>query len=102
MAKYYGCGLTIPDQLKGLTVVDLGSGSGRDVYIASQLVGEQGQVIGIDMTDEQLDVANRHNFSDVYSDRRIPENLRKDPVLWGECLSGALYWNDFLKTAKVI
>ena len=34
-------------------------------------------------------------FSDVYSDRRIPEHLRQDKVLWGECLSGALYIEDF-------
>ena len=34
-------------------------------------------------------------FSDVYSDRRIPEDLKKDKVLWGECLSGALYLEDF-------
>ena len=34
-------------------------------------------------------------FSDVYSNRRVPESLRQDEVLWGECLSGALYWNDF-------
>lgn len=39
-------------------------------------------------------------FSDVYSDRRVPEALRKDPVLYGECLSGALYVNDFLTLAK--
>jgi len=39
-------------------------------------------------------------FSDVYCDRRIPTSLQQDQVLWGECLSGALYWNDFLKTAK--
>ena len=39
-------------------------------------------------------------FSDVYCDRRIPESLRADQVLWGECLSGALYWNDFLNHAK--
>ncbi len=35
-------------------------------------------------------------FSDVYSERRVPKNLRDDPVLHGECLSGALYWGDFL------
>lgn len=166
-AKYYGCGLTIPVALKGLSVLDLGSGSGRDCYILSQLVGESGQVVGVDMTDEQLDVANKfiehhrkvfgyaksnvefkkgdieslnelfpqhrtfdlvvsncvlnlvsdkkkvlrdvHHllkeggefyFSDVYADRRVPEHLRKDPVLWSECLSGALYWNDFLSLAK--
>ena len=39
-------------------------------------------------------------FSDVYSNRRIPEELKKDEVLWGECLSGALYWNDFLNLSK--
>jgi hypothetical protein len=34
-------------------------------------------------------------FSDVFSDRRIPEELRQDPVLYGECLGGALYLEDF-------
>mgnify|MGYP000058504268 CR=1 FL=1 len=167
MAKYYGCGLTIPDKLKGLKVLDLGCGSGRDVYVAAQLIGEQGQVVGLDMTEAQLAVAQRHMdyhtkqfdykssnvtfikgnidqlgelglekesfdliisncvinlvedkekvlksvydllkpggemyFSDVYTDRRVPENLSKNEVLWGECLSGALYWNDFLNFAK--
>jgi arsenite methyltransferase len=39
-------------------------------------------------------------FSDVYADRRVPEALRHDPVLHGECLSGALYWGDFQMLAK--
>lgn len=39
-------------------------------------------------------------FSDVYADRRVPDALKSDPVLHGECLSGALYWNDFLTLAK--
>ncbi|PIE14426.1 MAG: methyltransferase type 11 [Rhodobacterales bacterium] len=39
-------------------------------------------------------------FSDVYADRRIPEAMARDEVLYGECLSGALYWNDFLTLAK--
>lgn len=39
-------------------------------------------------------------FSDIYADRRVPKNLMEDPVLWGECLTGALYWNDFLSIAK--
>jgi ubiquinone/menaquinone biosynthesis C-methylase UbiE len=34
-------------------------------------------------------------FSDVFADRRIPPELRNDPVLLGECLSGALYTEDF-------
>lgn len=169
MSKYYGCGLTIPQGLKGRKVLDLGSGSGRDSYLISALVGEEGEVIGVDMTDEQLLVANAHvdyhakqfgykkpntkflkgyieklgelglpdnyfdviisncvinlspdkesvlkeayrvlkpggelYFSDVYSDRRIPEHLKEDEVLWGECLSGALYWNDFLTLSKKV
>jgi SAM-dependent methyltransferase len=39
-------------------------------------------------------------FSDVYCDRRLPDGVRADPVLYGECLGGALYWNDFLPIAK--
>ncbi|GAA6133490.1 methyltransferase domain-containing protein [Oceaniserpentilla sp. 4NH20-0058] len=39
-------------------------------------------------------------FSDVYCDRRIPQNLVDDEVLYGECLSGALYWRDFLEFSK--
>jgi SAM-dependent methyltransferase len=34
-------------------------------------------------------------FSDIYADRRIPEALKMEPVLLGECLGGALYWEDF-------
>merc|ERR1719183_1245688 len=58
--KYYGCGLCLPDHLEGLSVLDLGCGAGRDVYIAAQLVGKTGRVVGVDMTKEQLDVANKH------------------------------------------
>ncbi|MFZ5619226.1 MAG: methyltransferase domain-containing protein [Pseudomonadota bacterium] len=39
-------------------------------------------------------------FSDVYADRRLSDDLRTDPVARGECLGGALYWNDFLNIAK--
>lgn len=38
-------------------------------------------------------------FSDVYAERRVPEALKDDPVLHGECLSGALYWGDFVALA---
>ncbi len=38
-------------------------------------------------------------FSDVYTDRRLSAELAEDPVLHGECLAGALYWNDFLRIA---
>ena len=39
-------------------------------------------------------------FSDVYADRRLPEDLRHDPIAVGECLGGALYWNDFINIVK--
>jgi arsenite methyltransferase len=167
LAKYYGCGLVTPLALEGARVLDLGSGSGRDVYALAQLAGAKGSVVGVDMTDEQLAVANAHvewhrakfgfkksnaefrhgyieklgelglkpssfdiivsncvinlsvdklavlkgaydllkpggemYFSDVYADRRLPDAVRTDPVLYGECLGGALYWNDFHTLAK--
>ena len=162
ITHYYGCGSPIPPLLDGITVLDLGCGSGRDVYVVSKLVGENGHVIGIDMTDEQLVIARRHEedlrrqfgyersnvefiqgyiedlesagikdnsidlvisncvinlsplkqkifdeiwrvlkpggelyFSDVFADRRLPEELSRDPILHGECISGAMYYEDF-------
>ncbi len=167
MARYYGCGLALPEALAGSSVLDLGCGAGRDVYLLSQLVGENGRVVGVDMTPAQLAVAREYEehhreafgfsksnveflegnieqlddlplesgsfdaiisncvinlaldkaavlnsafrllneggelyFADVYADRRIPAELVNDPVLYGECLSGALYWRDFLKLAR--
>lgn len=58
--RFYGCGSPIPAALDGATVLDLGCGSGRDVYLLSKLVGEHGRVIGVDMTAEQLAVAASH------------------------------------------
>ena len=59
-AKFYGCASTFPTSRKGKTVVDLGCGSGRDCYLLAQVVGPHGLIIGIDMTDEQLEVARKH------------------------------------------
>ena len=59
LERFYGCGMPIPYALEGCTVLDLGCGTGRDVYLASRLVGEDGRVIGVDMTEEQLEVAER-------------------------------------------
>ncbi|WP_375549775.1 methyltransferase domain-containing protein [Oceanicaulis alexandrii] len=165
--KYYGCGLIAPDGLKGKRVLDLGCGTGRDVFLLAQLVGESGEVVGVDMTDNQLAVALEHeawhadrfgyarpntrflkgyiedldqldlelgsfdliisncvinlstdkpavfagvrhllkpdgvmHFADVYAERAVPEALRTDPVLYGECLAGALAWSDFLAIAE--
>ena len=59
-ARQYGCGSPLPmDDLAGLTVVDFGCGAGTDAFIASRLVGPEGRVIGIDLTEEQLEVGRR-------------------------------------------
>lgn len=165
ISRYYGCGLVCPPLLEGCRVLDLGSGSGRDVYALAQLVGPTGEVVGVDMTDEQLAVAENNRmfhvdafgydnvrflkgyiekldeldlepssfdvivsncvinlspdkhavlegvrrllkpggefyFSDVYADKRVPEEVCNDPILYGECLGGALYWNDFIALSK--
>ncbi|NJC05398.1 SAM-dependent methyltransferase [Sphingomonas kaistensis] len=59
-ARYYGCGLVVPDAIEGCAVLDLGSGSGQDAYLLSQMVGPRGCVTGVDATPEQLEVAERH------------------------------------------
>jgi arsenite methyltransferase len=167
LSRYYGCGLVCPPVIEGCKVLDLGCGTGRDVYALAQLVGDKGAVTGVDMTDEQLAVAETHRewhadrfgfdnvrflkgyiekldeldlepgsfdvivsncvvnlspdkkavlegvsrllkpggelyFSDVYADRRVPESVSSDPVLYGECLGGALYWNDFERLAQTV
>nr|XP_045734686.1 arsenite methyltransferase isoform X3 [Mirounga angustirostris] len=58
--RYYGCGLVIPECLENCWILDLGSGSGRDCYVLSQLVGETGRVTGIDMTESQVEVAKKY------------------------------------------
>lgn len=58
--KFYGCGSPIPPALEDCTVLDLGCGSGRDVYAVSALVGPRGRVIGVDMTEEQIMMAQKH------------------------------------------
>ncbi|MDE2086836.1 MAG: methyltransferase domain-containing protein [Xanthomonadaceae bacterium] len=60
LERFYGCGSPLPPALDGATVLDLGCGSGRDVYLLSALVGPHGRVLGVDMTAEQLAVAERH------------------------------------------
>jgi SAM-dependent methyltransferase len=165
--RFYGCGYPIPHGLSGVAVVDLGCGTGRDVYVLAQLVGPDGHVHGVDMTEEQLAVArdtaswhaekfgySRPNtsfhqgyvedlrtvgiadasvdvvvsncvvnlsprkdlvlaevfrvlkpggelyISDVFADRRLPPEVATDPVLYAECLGGALYQADFVSLAK--
>lgn len=58
--KDYGCGNPAACLKPGETVLDLGSGAGKICFIAAQVVGLGGRVIGIDMTDEMLEVARRN------------------------------------------
>lgn len=58
--KFYGCGSPLPVAAKGRMVLDLGCGTGRDAYLLSQIVGPEGYVTGVDMTEEQLSVANQY------------------------------------------
>lgn len=58
--KDYGCGDPSKHLHPGETVLDLGSGTGKICFIASQVVGATGKVIGVDMTDDMLEVARRN------------------------------------------
>src|SRR5881394_3653757 len=56
----YGCGDPSKYLRPGETVLDLGSGTGKICFIAAQVVGPAGRVIGVDMTDEMLEVSRRN------------------------------------------
>lgn len=58
--KDYGCGDPSRYVQEGDCVLDLGSGGGKICYMAAQLVGEKGSVIGVDMTDEMLALARKY------------------------------------------
>ncbi len=162
--RFYGCGspVTIAGIEEGETVVDLGSGAGIDCFIAARKTGASGRIIGVDMTDEMLKVANeskdvvsenlgytnvefRKGFleeipvetkstdlitsncvinlssdkrkvfcemwrvlkdhgrivvSDIVSDREMPEQMKNDPQLLGECIAGSLTENQFLSSLE--
>src|SRR5688572_4932533 len=56
----YGCGDPSQYLRPGETVLDLGSGTGKICFIASQVVGPTGRVIGVDMNDDMLAIARKH------------------------------------------
>jgi arsenite methyltransferase len=62
VAASLGCGVptAVADLHDGETVLDLGSGAGADVLISARRVGASGRAIGIDMTDEMLELARRN------------------------------------------
>jgi SAM-dependent methyltransferase len=60
LERDYGCGDPSRHLRPGETVLDLGSGTGKICFIASQVVGPAGKIIGVDMTSEMLAVARRN------------------------------------------
>ena len=60
LERDYGCGDPSRHVQQGDVVLDLGSGGGKICYIASQVVGAEGRVIGVDYNEDMLDLANRH------------------------------------------
>jgi SAM-dependent methyltransferase len=62
VAASLGCGVptAVADLHEGETVLDLGSGAGADVLISARRVGQSGRAIGLDMTDEMLELARRN------------------------------------------
>lgn len=69
----YGCGDPSRYVQDGDTVLDLGSGGGKICYMAAQLVGETGKVIGVDMTDEMLALARsyQHEMAEKIGGNRV-------------------------------
>ena len=99
----YGCGDPSRDVQDGETVLDLGSGGGKVCYIASQIVGQAGQVIGVDMNDDMLALAREHQ--PTISDRIGWDNVRfykgriQDLALDLNCLENHLRENPVNSTA---
>lgn len=58
--KDYGCGDPSRYVREGDVVLDLGSGAGKICYMAAQLAGEKGRVIGVDMNDDMLALARKY------------------------------------------
>lgn len=97
--KDYGCGDPSQHLTEGATVLDLGSGTGKICFIASQIVGAKGKVIGIDMTDDMLEVARRNalivaghtGFSNVEFRKGRIQDLALDLELLDEKLQESPY-----------
>ena len=60
LERDYGCGDPTKYVRPGETVLDLGSGAGKSCYIAAQVVGPEGRVIGVDCNRDMLALARRH------------------------------------------
>ena len=94
----YGCGDPSPFVKPGDTVLDLGSGGGKLCYIASQLVGPQGRVIGVDCNETMLglarsyqsEVADRIGYDNVSFRAGMIQNLQLDLELFATLRSDIL------------
>lgn len=64
-----GCGnpVALADIRKGETVLDIGAGGGLDVFLASQKVGPEGKVIGLDMTEQMVEKARKNARKGSYN-----------------------------------
>ncbi len=164
LQRAYGCGSPVSSAglKKGEVVLDLGSGSGVDCFIASKKVGKEGRVIGVDMTDKMIELAEgylekvaenlgyrnvefkkgyleeipledesvdvvisncvinlssdkervmqevyrvlkhrgRFCIADIVSEKDVPQSVRENPTLWGECIGGAIKEEDFINIAR--
>jgi ubiquinone/menaquinone biosynthesis C-methylase UbiE len=160
----YGCGSPVnrANIAPGESMVDLGSGGGIDCFIAAKIVGPQGKVTGVDMTENMLanarknaeqvsanlgynNIEFKHGFlesvpvddqsadvvtsncvinlstnkeevfreihrvlkpggrfviADIISDKPVPQEMRNNRELWGECISGALTIDEFINYSK--
>lgn len=87
IAKDYGCGDPSRYVKAGDVVLDLGSGSGKICYLAAQLVGDGGKVIGVDMNDDMLALARKYQGE-------MAEKLGEDRVEFvkGQIQDLALDW----------
>ena len=112
IARDYGCGDPSRHLKAGETVLDLGSGTGKICFIASQVVGPRGKVIGVDMTDEMLDVARRNapvvaeriGYGNVEFRRGVIQDLsldleRLDRALAEQPIQGA---NAYLESEELV
>lgn len=155
-----GCGnpTALAELKEGETVLDLGSGGGIDVFLAANKVGEDGKVIGVDMTQEMVETAvknaeegkygnvefklgeieslpiedgsidviisncvinltpdklvaykeafrvlksgGRILVSDIVTEGKLPEEVRKSFKAWSECVAGAMEKQAYLDTIK--
>jgi SAM-dependent methyltransferase len=57
---FSGCGSPIPESIEGRRILDLGCGTGRDVFLCASLAGPAGFVLGLDNEEEGLTIARRH------------------------------------------